>query len=92
MPGDCDQKLLTLEELRAARGLQARRVAARIGVNPATVSRYERSANPALSTLNRYVNATGGDLVLVAVYREPDGTVSRHLVKAANAPPRLGGA
>lgn len=57
-----------LAELRAVRGLTQVQVASRAGMAQSDVSKLERRGDPRLSTLERYVVATGGRLHLVAVY------------------------
>jgi len=57
-----------LAELRAVRGLTQVQVASRAGMAQSDVSKLERRGDPRLSTLERYVSATGGRLHLIAVY------------------------
>ncbi len=44
-----------------------------MSMDQSEISRLERRADPLLSTLRRFVDATGGELHLVASY--PDGDV-----------------
>jgi hypothetical protein len=60
--------LRRLAELRTSRGLTQVQVASRAGMVQSDVSKLERRADPRLSTLERYVSATGGRLHLVAEY------------------------
>jgi transcriptional regulator with XRE-family HTH domain len=60
--------LRRLAELRTGRGLTQVQVASRAGMVQSDVSKLERRADPRLSTLERYVSATGGRLHLVAEY------------------------
>lgn len=57
-----------LAELRTSRGLTQVQVASRAGMAQSDVSKLERREDPRLSTLERYVSATGGRLHLVAEY------------------------
>lgn len=57
-----------LAELRTGRGLTQVQVASRAGMAQSDVSKLERRGDPRLSTLERYVLATGGRLRLVAEY------------------------
>jgi transcriptional regulator with XRE-family HTH domain len=47
-------------------------LAKRLGVNQGQVSRIERQEDPRLSTLEKYIEALGGRLELVAVFEDPD--------------------
>lgn len=57
-----------LAELRASRGLTQVHVARCAGMAQSDVSKLERRGDPRLSTLVRYVSATGGRLHLIAEY------------------------
>lgn len=63
----------TLVRVRQARALTQARVAETMGMNQSEVSKLERRSNALLSTLRRFVEATGGELHLVARY--PEGEV-----------------
>ena len=57
---------LSLRELRKAMRLTQAQLAARLGVRQDTISRVEQRADMLLSTLQGYVEAMGGRLVIVA--------------------------
>lgn len=57
-----------LAELRTGRGLTQVQVASRAGMAQSDVSKLERRGDPRLSTIERYVTATGGRLRLVVEY------------------------
>jgi hypothetical protein len=60
----------SLRELRTARKLSQKAIAAKLRTNQAGVSKIEKRADMMLSTLRGYVEAAGGTLELVA--RFPD--------------------
>lgn len=62
----------TLAQIRRARDVTQAEVAEGIGVSQAQVSRIESQADLYLSTLERYLEAVGADLELIAVFS--DGT------------------
>jgi transcriptional regulator with XRE-family HTH domain len=62
---------VALHELRESRGITQEQVAARLETSRPNVSRIEREVDVRMSTLQRYVEALGGELELVA--RFPDG-------------------
>jgi predicted XRE-type DNA-binding protein len=64
-----------LKELRKARRLSQAALAARLHTDQAGVSKLEKRADLALSTLKGYVEAAGGSLEIVA--RFPDGPALR---------------
>jgi transcriptional regulator with XRE-family HTH domain len=76
--------VVTLEQLRKLRGSTARDLAATIGVDPSTVSRYETSVDPKLSTIESYLSALGGRLQLLAIFPRADGTLEKHLIRTAD--------
>ena len=61
----------TLRWLREARALTQSTVAESLGMDQSEVSRLEYRADMLISTLRRFVEATGGELRLVVQY--PDG-------------------
>ena len=65
---------MALDELREARRLTQEQLAEQLGVGQAEVSRIERRTDMYVSTLERMVEAMGGELQIRAVF--PDGTVS----------------
>lgn len=56
-----------LGDLRRAREITQVELARRLAVSQATVSKFEKS-NPAVSTVQRYVEALGGRLEMTAVF------------------------
>lgn len=64
---------MALDELREARRLTQEQLAAQLGVGQAAVSRLERRTDMYVSTLQRIIQAMGGDLEIRAVF--PEGTV-----------------
>jgi transcriptional regulator with XRE-family HTH domain len=61
---------MTLRELRLARKLTQVRVAKTLGITQDSVSRLEKRSDLLLSTLRKTINAMGGDLSLVAEFRD----------------------
>ena len=59
---------MTLRDLRRARRLTQRRMAAKLGIGQDGVSRLEKRSDLLLSTLGGYVDAMGGRLRLVAEF------------------------
>lgn len=59
---------LTLQELRKARDLTQVQLAETLGIQQATVAKYERQSDLLLSTLTSYVHAMGGSLRLVVEF------------------------
>lgn len=64
---------MALNELRTARKLTQQRLAKRLGIKQATVSKLERRADMYVSTLRNFVSAMGGELEITA--RFPEGEV-----------------
>lgn len=64
-------KQATLRRLREARALTQSTVAELLGMDQSEVSRLERRSDLLLSTLRRFVEATGGEMHIVVSY--PDG-------------------
>lgn len=62
-----------LNALRRARDLSQQALAKRLGATQPEVSRLENRTDMYLSTLRRFVEAIGGELVIVAEF--PDGAV-----------------
>lgn len=64
---------LTLQELRKAKDLTQVQLAETLGIQQATVAKYERQSDLLLSTLRSYVSAMGGRLNLVVEFpgKEP---------------------
>ena len=59
---------LTLQELRKAKKLTQVQLAETLGVQQATVAKYERQSDLLLSTLMSYVRAMGGELKLMVEF------------------------
>lgn len=68
-----DRPPSVLQELRARRGITQLDVATRLEIRQSSVSKLERREDLSLSTLRRYVEALGGELVVSA--RFVDGSV-----------------
>jgi transcriptional regulator with XRE-family HTH domain len=64
---------LALPELRKARGVRLRELAARMAVGRPAVNKLERRAGIRVNNLRRYVEALGGRLTITAHF--PDGAV-----------------
>jgi DNA-binding XRE family transcriptional regulator len=64
---------LPLHELRAARKVTQEQLAETLNLKQAAISRMERRTDVYISTLRRYIEAMGGELVISA--RFPDGEV-----------------
>ena len=64
---------LTLQQLRKAKDLTQVQLAETLGVQQATVAKYERQSDLLLSTLSSYVQAMGGSLKLMVEFpgKEP---------------------
>jgi transcriptional regulator with XRE-family HTH domain len=60
-----------LAKLRKARALAQKAVGELMGMNQSEVSPLERRSDLLLSTLRKFVEATGGELVMVARYPTP---------------------
>lgn len=59
---------LTLKELRKAKDLTQVQLAQTLGIQQATVAKYERQSDLLLSTLSSYVQAMGGSLKLMVEF------------------------
>ena len=64
-------------------------LAARLGVGQDTVSRIERRSDMLLSTLRRYVEATGGSLELVARFPKRPPLIIDRLAAEAGDPRKI---
>ncbi len=64
---------MPLHELRQARRLSQIRLAELLNVQQSAISRMERRTDMYLSTLRSYIQAMGGELVVMAEF--PEGTV-----------------
>lgn len=63
---------IRLAELRRARSLSQQELADRLSVKQPKVSEMERRADMYVSTLRKYIEAVGGELVIVARFPEGD--------------------
>jgi transcriptional regulator with XRE-family HTH domain len=59
---------LTLQELRKAKAMTQVQLAETLGIQQATVAKYERQSDLLLSTLTSYVRAMGGNLKLMVEF------------------------
>lgn len=59
---------LTLQELRKAKEMTQVQLADALGIQQATVAKYERQSDLLLSTLTSYVRAMGGNLKLMVEF------------------------
>ena len=64
---------MALDELREARDMTQQHLAKILGVNQAAVSKMERRTDMYISTLQDFVRAMGGQLVITALF--PEGEV-----------------
>jgi predicted XRE-type DNA-binding protein len=76
--GEINARQATLRRLREARALTQSTVAELLEMDQSEVSRLEYRSDMLLSTLKRFVQATGGELHLVVRY--PDGAPVELLV------------
>jgi predicted XRE-type DNA-binding protein len=68
---EINSRQATLRHLREARALTQSTVAELLDMDQSEVSRLERRSDMLLSTLKRFVHATGGEMHIVVTY--PDG-------------------
>jgi transcriptional regulator with XRE-family HTH domain len=66
---------MTLRELRHARKLTQVRIAKLLGITQDSVSRLEKRSDLLLSTLRKTIKAMGGELSLVAEFRDRPSVV-----------------
>jgi transcriptional regulator with XRE-family HTH domain len=59
---------LTLQELRKAKAMTQVQLAETLGIQQATVAKYERQSDLLLSTLTSYVRAMGGNVKLMVEF------------------------
>ncbi len=81
---------MTLRELRHARKLTQVRMAKALGITQDSVSRLEKRSDLLLSTLRKTIKAMGGDLSLVAEFRDRPPVVLSGIAED-NSLPRLTG-
>ncbi len=77
---------MSLRDLRKARKLTQVRIAKALGVTQDSVSRLEKRSDLLLSTLRKTVKAMGGDVRIVAEFRDRAPVVLSDLPQ--DAPPR----
>ena len=65
-------KRATLAQVRRAVGLTQTQLAESLGMDQGDISRLERRQNLHLTTLARFIEATGGHLRIVAVYDDSE--------------------
>lgn len=75
---EINSRQATLRRLREARSLTQSTVAELLGMDQSEISRLEHRSDMLLSTLRRFVRATGGELQIVVSY--PDGDPMELLV------------
>ena len=63
-----EAEYVTLQNLRKARDLTQVELASSLGIQQATVAKYERQSDLLISTLRNYVGALGGSLKLVVEF------------------------
>jgi len=66
------RRVRTLAALRRARGLTQAQLTEELGMTQGEISRLERRQNLHLSTLARFIEATGGKLRITAVYNDDE--------------------
>ncbi len=70
--GYVERKRATLAQVRQAIGLTQTQLAEELGIAQGDVSKIEHRDNLRLTTLARFIEATGGQLRIVAVYDETE--------------------
>jgi len=81
---------MTLRELRHARKLTQVRVAKLLGITQDSVSRLEKRSDLLLSTLRKTIKAMGGELSLVAEFRDRRSVVISGIAEEGAIPKRNG--
>ena len=79
---------LTLQELRKAKDLTQVQLAEVLGIQQATVAKYERQSDLLISTLSSYVKAMGGKLDLVVQFPGKDPVTLDGLEETEQSPRR----
>ena len=67
---------MPLHELRRARALTQKDIAAELNVNQPAVAKMERRADMYVSSLRSYIEAAGGELKVVAKFPEGEVVIS----------------
>ena len=65
-----------LEELREARALTQRQLAATLGKNQSVIARMERRTDMYISTLAGFIGAVGGKLEIRAIFKDSSVVIS----------------
>ena len=81
------RKRLTLAEHRAAGRFSQKDVVGRLGAAASAASRHGSGNDPSLSTFDRYGQALGGELLLIAVFPDQTGGDIRCRLRV-EGPPR----
>ena len=81
---------MTLRELRHARKLTQVRMAKLLGITQDSVSRLERRSDLMLSTLRKTIKAMGGELSLVAEFRDRPPVVLSSIAQDDSIPKPTG--
>lgn len=79
---------VTMQQLRKARNLTQVQLAERLGIQQATVAKYERQSDLLLSTLTHCVQAMGGSLKLLVEFPGQPAVVLAGLGEAEERPRR----
>lgn len=82
---------LTLKELRKAREMTQVQLAETLGIQQATVAKYERQSDLLLSTLRSYVRAMGGSLKLLVEFPDKEPMALEALGELDEPKQRRGG-
>ena len=70
--GEIESRVHTLAAIRKARGLTQQQISAQLNISQAEVSRFERRSNLHLDTRTRFIEATGGQLWITAVFDDTE--------------------
>jgi transcriptional regulator with XRE-family HTH domain len=90
---------VTLEQIRKARHQTQHQLAEQLGTNQGALSRLERQSDLYISTLRRFVEAMGGELILLARFGDgpqlevtlsEDDVIAQPVVSAILAPRKSG--
>ena len=73
---DIRTRVDTLAALRKARGLTQIQLSEELGMTQGEISRLERRENLHLTTLSRFIEATGGRLRITAIYNDDEVEVT----------------
>ena len=73
---EISRRIRTLRAIRRARGLTQQQISDQLQVSQGEVSRIERRGNLHLSTLVRFIEATGGRLRIIAMFDDDEVEVA----------------